>query len=130
MSRLQRHITIRFLFLAIGLILSVHQVVPHHHHHADSEEEHVSEHASAQTFWEYLQLALHQELGNDDLTTSTTSVEKTTTIAVFYCFPNPFSFQSEIITENLVTAFHTSDEIKYNTHFYLLSNQFRAPPKV
>lgn len=128
MSRLKRHIAIRFLFLAIGIILSVHQVVPHHHHDEVTEEEHISEHASAHTFWEYLQLAFHQELGNDDLVTSTTTVEKASSIATYYCLPILFSFTSEITSENLVTAFYTSSEIQYNTHFYLLSNQFRAPP--
>ncbi len=128
MSRFKRHIAIRFLFLAIGLILSVHQVVPHHHYDEDSEEEHVSEHVSAHTFWEYLQLALHQELGNDDLTTSTTSVEKASASMTLFYIPNPFSLSITSTSEQIINIFYNSNEIAHNTHFYLLSNQFRAPP--
>lgn len=128
MSHLKRHIILRFLFLTIGIILSVHQVVPHHHHDEVSDEEHISEHTSAHSFWEYLQLAFHQELGNDDLTTSTNFVEKATTIAALYCLPDFFSFHSELSIKEHLSNFYTSNEIQYQTHFYLLSNQFRAPP--
>lgn len=130
MSHLKRHIAIRCLFLAIGVVLSIHQVVPHHHHDEISEEEHVSEHASAHTFWEYLQLALHQELGNDDLTTSTPAVEKSNVTVAPFCIPPHFAFTPELTTVCLNTIFNNGEEISYKTHFYLLSNQFRAPPAV
>ncbi len=129
MLHIKRHIAIRFLFLAIGLLLAVHQTVPHHHHDEISEEEHVSEHASAHTFWEYLQLALHQELGNDDLTT-TPSVEKSNVTVASFCIPQLFSFTPELTTLYLKTIFNNSEEISFKSHFYLLSNQFRAPPLV
>lgn len=130
MSHLKRHIIVRLLFLVIGLVLTAHQVVPHHHHNELSEEEHVGEHTAAHTFWEYLQLAFHQELGDDDLTTSTRSAEDISDIAAYFCLPTLFSFHSEILLEAFSTTFSSSGEIVYQTHFYLLSNQFRAPPAV
>lgn len=128
MTHLKRHIVLRFLFLAIGVILSMHQVIPHHHHSQVVEETHWCEHEQAKSFWEYLQLAFHQELGNDDLTTSITKAERMLLNSSTFCLPTIFDFTLEAPTKVEITAFRNSEEITYKSYFYLLSNQFRDPP--
>lgn len=130
MSHLKRHIGIRFLFLAIGVVLSMHQIIPHHHHNPLVKESHWCEYEQPSSFWEYLQLAFHQELGDDDLTTSIIKPERTVLSSFVYCLPTTLDFGLEVTTEVNLTTFHNSEEIAYNTYFYLLSNQFRDPPLV
>ena len=55
-----------FIILAITILVA-HTVIPHVHHKQLSENEDLSEHNAANSFLDYVKLALHTDPGSDHL---------------------------------------------------------------
>ena len=54
------------MFTALSMLL-LHSFMPHQHHDELSEEEHIEQHTSASTAFDYLALLFHENIGVDHL---------------------------------------------------------------
>lgn len=110
-------------FIALFFFLA-HGSLPHRHHDELSPEENQKEHQQADSFFDYLAIAFHADLGDHNLKhvitlqTDQEIAAPQAVIASVYSFPfHPESTSSAFVQPVLAEEFT-----------FLLSNQSKAPP--
>ena len=108
-------------------MLMVHTLIPHHHVSQDSEEEHFLEYAQADSFLDYIKLALHLNPGENHLE----EFEKASSLAVSFLVSDIPLFEISVPT-NLNTDDFSFEEtnVLAKDQTVFLSISFRGPPQL
>lgn len=116
----------RISVLLAGALLMFHTVVAHQHHTELSQKEHIVQHQSAVSLFDYIELALHLDQGEGHLENYQTANElQFIPVAVSSDAPS-FTFNRSV-EESLEVSFPTTQDT-LPERYYISYLRFRGPP--